>query len=76
MSSPRVHLTTLSVRTSARGRHICRLPWQVSVVAFAGEPTGSAIATWDIFLAQPEPRDGTLATRQGPPEHEADRRAR
>ena len=68
MSNPRVHLTTLSVRTSAKGNaYLSGCLGKASVVAFAGEPDKHGNATWDVFLAQPEPRDGATAPRQSPP---------
>ena len=68
MSSHRNPLTTLSVRTSAKGNaHLGDWLGKASVVAFAGDPDKHSNATWDVFLAQPEPRDGTTVPRQSPP---------
>jgi hypothetical protein len=66
MSAPRVLLTTLSVRTSARGRqYLSGFLGKSRVVAFEGEADRFGNATWDIFVAEPEPREGTPGARQG-----------
>jgi hypothetical protein len=58
MTSPRVLLTTLSVRTSARGRpYLSGWLGKASVVAFEGQPDKHGHPSWDVFLAEPEPRD-------------------
>ena len=65
MSGIRVLLTTLSVRTSARGRpHLSGFLGKSRVVAFEGEADRFGNPTWDIFVAEPEPRDGAPAARQ------------
>jgi hypothetical protein len=57
--SKRVLLTTLSVRTSAKGRaYLSGWLGKASVVAFAGEPDKHGNPTWDVFLCEPEPRPG------------------
>jgi hypothetical protein len=57
MTNPRVLLTTLSVRTSAKGRpYLSGWLGKASVVAFEGEPDRWGNPTWDLFLAEPEPR--------------------
>jgi hypothetical protein len=59
MTNPRVLLTTLSVRTSAKGRpYLSGWLGKASVVAFAGQPDKHGNPTWDVFLAEPEPREG------------------
>ena len=59
MTSPRVLLTTLSVRVSAKGRqYLSGWLGKASVVAFAGQPDKHGNPTWDVFLAEPEPREG------------------
>ena len=68
VSSHRNPLTTLGVRTSAKGNaHLGDWLGKASVVAFAGDPDKHSNATWDVFLAQPEPRDGAIVPRQSPP---------
>jgi hypothetical protein len=59
---PLVPLMTLSVRTSGKGRDYM-VGWlgQAKVLAFAGEPDKFGNATWDVSLAQPEPRQGAGA---------------
>ena len=65
MSGTRVLLTTLSVRNSARGRpHLSGFLSKSRVVAFEGEADRFGNPTWDIFVAEPEPRDGAPAARQ------------
>ncbi len=62
MSRPRVLLTRLSVRTSAKGRqYLAGWLGKASVVAFKGEPDKYGDEAWDLYLSEPEPRDG----RQG-----------
>src|SRR5688572_11497816 len=56
MSNNKVLLTTLSVRTSSKGRpYLAGWLGKASVVAFAGEPDKFGNPTWDLFLAGPEP---------------------
>ena len=65
MSASRVLLTTLSRRTSVKGReYLAGWLGRASVVAFPGEPDKFGNPTWDVFLSQPEPRDGTPAPRR------------
>lgn len=67
MASSRVLLTTLSVRISAKGRqYLAGWLGKASVVAFAGEPDKWGNETWDVFLAQPEPRDGPPVRERSP----------
>ena len=69
MTGSRVLLTTLSVRTSAKGNaYLAGWLGKASVVAFPGEADKFGNPTWDLFLAQPEPRDGPRA----PPEAAAE----
>lgn len=50
---PRVHLMTLSVRTSGKGNtYLAGWLGKASVVAFAGEPDKFGNPTWDVFLAE------------------------
>jgi hypothetical protein len=57
MGSPRVLLTTLSARTSAKGQpHLSGFLGKSRVVAFEGEADRVGNPTWDIFVAEPEPR--------------------
>lgn len=52
MSSPRVLLMTLSIRTAASGRsYLSGFLGKARVVAFAGEPDRFGNPTWDILLA-------------------------
>ena len=54
----KVLLTTLSVRTSAKGRsYLAGFLGKAAVVAFAGEPDKFGNQTWDLFLSEPRPRD-------------------
>ena len=72
MSASRVLLTTLSVRTSARGRpYLTGFLGKSRVVAFEGEADRFGNPTWDIFVAEPEPRDWPPAARQRAPGSEA-----
>ena len=65
MSSHRVLLTTLSRRTSTKGNeYLAGWLGKASVVAFPGEPDKFGNPTWDIFVNQPEPRDGPPAPPQ------------
>lgn len=62
MSSSRVLLTTLSIRTSAAGRHyLSGYLGKARVVAFTGEPDKWGNETWDVYLSEPEPRDASRA---------------
>ena len=63
----RVLLATLSERTSARG-NAYRSGWlgKASVVGFRGEPDKHGNPTWDLFVAEPEPRDRAPAPRSPP----------
>ena len=72
MSAPRVLLTTLSVRTSAKGASTVGFLGKSRVVAFEGEADRFGNPTWDIFVAEPEPREGTPGARQGLSERDAD----
>jgi hypothetical protein len=66
MNSPRVLLTTLSARTSPKGRpHLSGFLGKSRVVAFEGEADRFGNPTWDVFVAEPE-------LRQRPPGGEAD----
>lgn len=50
---PRVHLMTLSVRTSGKGNaYLAGWLGKASVVAFAGEPDKFGNPTWNVFLAE------------------------
>jgi hypothetical protein len=63
----RVLLTSLSIRTSGKGRpYLSGYLGKARVVAFEGEADRFGNPTWDIFLAEPEPRDGVPAGRQRP----------
>ena len=57
MTGNRVLLMTLSCRTSAKGNaYLAGWLGKASVVAFAGEPDKFGNPTWDVFLAEPEPK--------------------
>ena len=72
MSAPRVLLTTLSHRTSTKGNeYLAGWLGKASVVAFPGQPDKFGNPTWDLFLSQPEPRDGPPAPRQRATRREA-----
>ena len=65
MSGNRVLLMTLSCRTSAKGNaYLAGWLGKASVVAFAGEPDKFGNPTWDVFLAEPEPKRDSV---QRPP---------
>jgi hypothetical protein len=71
MSGNRVLLTTLSVRTSAKGnQYLAGWLGKASVVAFAGEPDKFGNPTWDVFLCEPEPRLAAQKAPQGPQERD------
>ena len=73
MGAPRVHLATLSIRTSTKGRqYLAGWLGKSRVIAFEGEADKFGNPTWDIFVAEPEPREGTPGARQGPSERDAD----
>jgi hypothetical protein len=54
---PKVLLMTLSERTSGKGRRYFS-GWlgKASVVAFEGEPDKYGNPSWDVFVAEPQPR--------------------
>ncbi len=59
MTNGRVLLMTLSQRTSARGNaYLSGWLGKAQVVGFAGEPDRFGNPTWDIYLTEPEPREG------------------
>ena len=73
MTGSRVLLTTLSVRTSAKGNaYLAGWLGKASVVAFPGEADKFGNPTWDIFVAEPEPREGAPGARQSLSERDAD----
>jgi 2-polyprenyl-6-methoxyphenol hydroxylase-like FAD-dependent oxidoreductase len=64
-SNRRVLLTTLSARTSAKGNeYLSGYLAKAKVVAFKGEPDKVGNPTWDVYLSEPEPRDGATAPGQ------------
>jgi hypothetical protein len=57
MSGPKVLLTTLSIRTSAKGTvYLSGWLGKASVVGFAGEPDKYGNNTWNIYAQEPEAR--------------------
>jgi hypothetical protein len=72
MTGNRVLLMTLSCRTSAKGNaYLAGWLGKASVVAFAGEPDKFGNPTWDVFLAEPEPkRDSVQKPPASPPERD------
>lgn len=55
----RVLLTTLLVKTSAKGRpYLSGFLGKAAVVAFEGEPDKFGNPRWDLFLSEPRARDG------------------
>jgi hypothetical protein len=72
MTSSRVLLTTLSVRTSAKGRqYLSGWLGKASVVAFTGQPDKFGNPTWDVFLSEPElKRDAAPKAAASPPERD------
>ena len=68
MTGSCVLLTTLSVRTSAKGNaYLAGWLGKASVVAFPGEADKFGNPTWDPFLSQPAAHDGSSTPRQSPP---------
>ena len=67
MSAPRVPLTMLSVRASAKGN--AYLAGRFGKAA-AGEPDKLGNPTWDLFVSQPERCDGVSQPRQWPSKRE------
>jgi hypothetical protein len=66
MNGPRVLLMSLSVRTSARGNtYLSGWLGKAQVVGFSGEPDKFGNPTWDIYLAEPEPRTSAGDRRDG-----------
>jgi hypothetical protein len=61
MSRPKVLLTKLSIRTSAKGNtYLSGRLGQANIVGFkATEPDKFGNECWDIFASEPEPREGT-----------------
>src|SRR4051794_23751617 len=61
-------LATLSMRASARGRP-SPPGWlgKVPAGAFEGQPDKHGNPTWDVFLAEPELRDGPRRPPASPP---------
>ena len=69
---PRVLLTVLFQRTSARGRpHLSGWLGKARVVAFAGEPDARGDPTWEIYLAEPKPWEGPPRLPPKPPERDS-----
>ena len=69
---PRVLLTVLFQRTSARGRpHLSGWLGKARVVAFAGEPDAQGDPTWTWDVTKPEPRDGLQRLPPRPPERDS-----
>jgi hypothetical protein len=57
MNPNRVHLLTLSERTSAKGNaYLSGWLGKASVVAFRGEDDKHGNPTWDLFVSEPQPR--------------------
>lgn len=64
MSGPRVLLTTLSVRTSAKGTaYLSGWLGKAQVVAFAGDPDKFGNPTWNVYVSEPPPRDDAAEQR-------------
>jgi hypothetical protein len=71
MTNPRVLLTTLSARTSAKGRrYLAGWLGKASVVAFEGQPDKWGNPTWDVYLSEPEPREAGHKASTRPPERD------
>ena len=65
MNTARVPLMTLSCRTSTKGNeYLSGWLGKAAVVAFPGEPDKFGNPTWDVFVRQPEPRDGSPTPRR------------
>ncbi len=66
-SAPRVLLTTLSIRTSARGNeYLSGFLGKARVVGFPGEADRYGNPTWDLYLAEPEQRDAPAGASSRP----------
>jgi hypothetical protein len=71
MTSPRVLLTTLSVRTSAKGQpYLSGRFGKAAVMALEGQPDKHGNPTWNVFLGDPDPQDGPQRPAAGPPERD------
>lgn len=63
----RVHLMTLSVRTSGKGNeYLSGYLGKAKVVGFRGEPDRFGSETWNIYVAEPEPRQEESPTPARP----------
>ena len=72
MNTARVPLMTLSRRTSTKGNeYLSGWLGKAAVVAFPGSPDKFGNPTWDVFVRQPESRDGSPTPRRPVVEHEA-----
>jgi hypothetical protein len=66
MSRPKVLLAKLSVHTSAKGReYLSGFLGKASVVGFKGEPDRFGNPCWNIFVSEPEPREGATVSSHG-----------
>jgi hypothetical protein len=75
MTNSRVLLAVLSQRTSAKGRpYLSGWLGKARVVAFAGEPDARGDPTWELYVAEPELRDGLQRSAANPPERKAAQR--
>jgi hypothetical protein len=60
MSRPRVLLTKLSIRTSAKGNtYLSGRLGQAHLVGFKGEPDKFGNDVWDVYVSEPDPRPAT-----------------
>jgi hypothetical protein len=74
MSRPRVLLAKLSVRTSSKGReYLSGWLGKASVVGFQGDPDKFGNPVWDVYVSEPEPKDGTATTAPRAPQQHQER---
>lgn len=73
---PRVLLATLSQRTSSKGRaYLSGYLGKAKVLGFEGDADKWGNPTWDLYVSEPEPRDGDSPTngRRAPQPHQIGR---
>jgi len=64
MTGPRVLLAVLSERTSARGNpYLAGWLGKARVVGFRGEDDAHGNPTWNLYVSEPEPREGSGAAK-------------
>jgi hypothetical protein len=70
--SPGVLLAILPQHTSVRDRpYLSGWLGKARLVAFAGEPDARGDPTWELYVAEPEPREGPLRPPPRPSERDS-----